>query len=279
VGGFFTPLMFGSPTGWMMWIGLIIGAAIGLKLLLWTLENISWGMQAPSSRPDSSLRRYFPLVGLTLILAMIFWAYQWFNSSDRHQLNRAIIIPVAFAIGFVIHRSRFCFARVIREPMMTAEGEMPRAMMLTLAIAIPLGALLIQKGTVDPYVAIPTTFWVGSLLGGIIFGIGMIFAGGCGSGSLWRVSEGHIKLMVAMFFFAWTGSLFGGLFKKIGLTTADIDIDFLDGVPEISKLGFQAFFPDLLNSWSIPLLISLAVLIVWYLLVRYNEKTERFTVL
>jgi hypothetical protein len=85
--------------------------------------------------------------------------------------------------------------------------------------------------------------------------------------------------MVAMFFFAWTGSLFGGLFKKIGLTTADIDIDFLDGVPEISKLGFQAFFPDLLNSWSIPLLISLAVLIVWYLLVRYNEKTERFTVL
>jgi uncharacterized membrane protein YedE/YeeE len=279
IGGFLTPLMFSSAAGWVMWAGLIIGAFIGLKLLLWTLEHISWGMQPPQPRPQWAIRRYYPLAGLLILAAVSVWAYQWFTASEKNLLSRAIIIPVAFAIGFVIHRSRLCFARAIREPLMTAEGEMPRAMMLTLAIGIPLGALLIQKGTVDAYVAIPATFWAGSLGGGIVFGIGMIFAGGCGSGSLWRLSEGHIKLMVATLFFAWTGSIFSALFKQAGLSKRDIDIDFLDGMAEISALGFQAYMPDLLDGWGSALLVSLLLLIAWYLLVRYNEKSERFTVL
>ena len=45
-GGFFVPLTFSSYAGWAMWFGLLIGAVIGLKLLLWTMENITWGMNA-----------------------------------------------------------------------------------------------------------------------------------------------------------------------------------------------------------------------------------------
>jgi hypothetical protein len=33
-GGFFTPVIHSSPAGWAMWAGLLIGAVIGLKLLL-----------------------------------------------------------------------------------------------------------------------------------------------------------------------------------------------------------------------------------------------------
>ena len=43
------------------------------------------------------------------------------------------------------------------------------------------------------------SFWLGALLGGVLFGIGMVIAGGCGAGSLWRAGEGHIKLWVAVF--------------------------------------------------------------------------------
>ena len=46
-GGFFTPVLHSSPAGWAMWFGLIVGAVIGLKLLLWTLDHIEWGMQSP----------------------------------------------------------------------------------------------------------------------------------------------------------------------------------------------------------------------------------------
>ena len=72
-----------------------------------------------------------------------------------------------------------------------AAGEDKRAyLMLAAAIGAPIGAAFIFFGTIDPYLAIPARFWLGSALGGVIFGVGMVFAGGCASGSLWRMGEG-----------------------------------------------------------------------------------------
>jgi hypothetical protein len=39
------------------------------------------------------------------------------------------------------------------------------------------------------------------------------------------------------------------------------------------------FLPELLQGWGWVYLLSFALLAVWYLLVRYNEATEKFTVL
>jgi hypothetical protein len=191
---------------------------------------------------------------------------------------RGLLVIVGFAIGFVLHRSRFCFSRVFREPFMTAEGEMTKAMILAIGLGAPVGAALIAFGTIDPYLAIPTRFWLGSALGGLIFGIGMVFAGGCASGSLWRVGEGHLKLVVAVIFFGWSGSTFGAILGGFGVLTPDIDIDFLDGIAEITGLGYQAFMPDLLGGWEVTLLVTYALLIAWYSFVRYNESTSKFTV-
>jgi hypothetical protein len=134
---------------------------------------------------------------------------------------------------------------------------------------------LLQKQTVDPYLAIPATFWLGSVLGGFIFGIGMVFAGGCASGSLWRMGEGHLKLWVAVFFFSWTGSIFSAVVKRWDLLTREMSLDLV----EVSKVGQQVFLPEVFGGWSWLYLLSFAVLLVWYLLVRYNEETEKFTVL
>ena len=278
-GGFFTPLLFSSIAGWAMWLGLLLGAFLGLKLLLWSMEHISWGMTAPpTSAGESKLKPYYPAIGVAIVVMILLWAINWYLAGDTKLASRAIIVLAGFALGFVLHRSRFCLSRVIREPFMTGETAMTKAMILALAIGIPLGSLLLQKKMVDPYLAIPASFWLGSMLGGLIFGIGMVFAGGCASGSLWRVGEGHLKLVVAAFSFAWVGSIFSGLMKRWGVTAAEFDIDFLDGVPEITALGFQAYLPDLLQGWGLVYLISFIVLLVWYLLIQYNEKTERFTV-
>ena len=67
-GGFFTPVLHSSPAGWMMALGLIAGAAIGLRLLLWTLDHISWGNAAPQQSPPS-LRAFHPLIGLLIATA------------------------------------------------------------------------------------------------------------------------------------------------------------------------------------------------------------------
>jgi hypothetical protein len=117
-------------------------------------------------------------------------------------------------------------------------------------LGAPVGALLIANGAIDPYLAVPTRFWIGSLIAGLVFGIGMIFAGGCASGSLWRVGEGHLKLVATVFCFGWSGSLASGILGKLELTNGEYDLDFMDGMAEISPLGFQAFMPNLLGGWG-----------------------------
>ncbi len=278
VGGFFTPAMFSSPAGWTMWAGLLVGVVVGLKLLYWTFEHVTWGMQAPVSGPRSPMLRYFPLIGLLVMAAVIVWSVTWSLSPDKLESNRAFLLLAVFLIGFAMHRSRFCFSRAFREPFMTAEGDMSKAVMLLLFLGIPAGSLLLQQGSVDPYLAIPSTFWIGSLLGGVIFGIGMIFAGGCASGSLWRAAEGNLKLVVVLLFFAWSGSIFCAIFERLGFTVPAYDIDFLDGIPEITSLGFQAYFPDIFDGWAVAYLAPLILIIIWYLLVNYNEKKKHYTV-
>jgi len=274
-GGFFTPLTFASPAGWAMWAGLLAGAFLGLKGLLWMMEHITWGTAAPEAAADSPSRRYYPLIGLLVLVLVIGWAVAWFGSDNQKLVNRGIIIVAGFALGFVLHRSRFCFSRVFREPFMTGEGTMTKAMILALALGIPVTSVLLQKDAVDPYLAIPATFWLGSLIGGFIFGTGMVFAGGCASGSLWRMGEGHLKLWVAVFFFSWAGSVFSAVVKRWDLLTREMSLDLV----EVSKVGQQVFLPELLDGWGWLYLLNFAVLLFWYLLVRYNETTEKFTVL
>jgi uncharacterized membrane protein YedE/YeeE len=273
-GGFFTPLLHSSPAGWAMWVGLIAGAVIGLKLLLWTLEHVTWGMTPPPAiRMPAGLTRIYPLIGLAVVVAIVAWAAKWYASPDKILVARAVIVLAGFAIGFIMHRGRLCFARAFREPFMTGEGHMTKAVILALAVGIPLASLLFQNKVIDPYLAIPASFWSGSLLGGLIFGIGMIFAGGCASGSLWRMGEGHLKLWVAGFFFAWSGSIASALLTKSGWLAVEVTLEEV----EATKFGYQAYFPVLLEGWGWTLVVSGAALLVWYLLVRYNETSSKFT--
>lgn len=276
-GGFFVPLTFSSAAGWAMWLGLLVGAVIGLKLLLWTMEHITWGTTAPPVKP-ARFKAWYPWLGAVVFALLLVWAIRWWGSEDKKEVARALLVLAGFAIGFVLHRSRFCFSRVFREPFMTGEGEMTKAMILAIALGAPVAATLIAKGSIDPYLAIPSRFWLGSMLGGLVFGVGMIFAGGCASGSLWRVGEGHLKLVVAVLFFAWGGSIASAVLGRVGLLTTNFDLDFLDGTAEITGLGYQAFNPDLFGGWGWTLLISYGLLLIWYLFVRYNESSGKFTV-
>ncbi len=275
IGGFFTPVVFSSPAGWAMLLGLLIGAALGIRALLWVLENVTWGTTAPTHVGYSENTKFtLGIVGLALMLAVLGWAYFWYGSESSLLSSRGIIILTGFALGFILHRSRFCFSHAIREPMMTGEGDLTKAAILALGVGLLLGSVLLSREILDPYLAIPATFWFGSLLGGTIFGVGMIFAGGCASGSLWRMGEGHLKLWVAVLFFAWSGSTFGAILGHWEVMKSEMTLDLV----EATSVGYQAFLPAMTGSWGMTYVVSFAILALWYGLVRYNETTGRFTV-
>ena len=279
VGGFYSPLLFASPVGWAMGMGLAVGAFLGLKLLVWSMHRIPWGVSATGGSTAPFPKGLSPFFGIAILIIVLGWTLSWYQSDNKMLVSRAIIIPAGFGFGFILHRSRFCFARVFREPFMTGDGVRTKAMILAFCLGIPIASLFLQNKSVDPYLVIPATFWLGSILGGLVFGIGMVFAGGCASGALWRMGEGQLKLAVAVFFFGWSGSVFSGILKHWDVLTPQIDLDFLDGLVEFTKLGYQAYLPDLTGSWHVTYLICFGVLAGWYAWVRYNESTGRFTIL
>jgi uncharacterized membrane protein YedE/YeeE len=146
---------------------------------------------------------------------------------------------------------------------MTGESEVPRAIAISIIISALGFAALKWSGLRGENVYVPQAFWFGGLVGGVIFGFGMVVAGGCGSGSVWRAGEGHIKLMLAVIFFALSTSLFKSWIKSsAGLK---------------SLMGFRVFMPTFLTyKWSLILVIG--IMLAYYMITTWNEETEKFVV-
>lgn len=264
VGGFYSAISALSLGGVSMMIGLIIGAYLGLRYLYWELEHFP--PKAVGSSPTGERKRlvnwlelepYFG--GVVLIVSVI---AAWIYSSQA--LTRVgVLLLCGVAFGIIIQRTRFCFVRGFRDPFMTGEGEVARAISISLIISILGFAALKWTGLRGEYAYVQKVFWFGSLVGGIIFGIGMVIAGGCGSGSVWRAGEGQVKLILAVIFFAMSTSLVKNWIKKS---------------ESLAKLmGQRVFLPDHMGyGWSLIFLIAL--LAIYYLLATWNEETDKFVV-
>jgi len=264
VGGFYSAMSALSASGVAMMVGLMIGAYLGLRYLYWELEHFppgaTSGGQGEKGKKGFGWLSIEPYLGAVALLgAMVFaWAY---SNVALTRIGGLLLCGVAF--GIIIQRTRFCFVRGFRDPFMTGEGEVPRAIAISLIISIMGFAALKWTGLRAENVYVPQAFWFGALVGGIIFGIGMVIAGGCGSGSVWRAGEGQIKLMLAVIFFSLSTSMVKAGIKSSKALT--------------NLMGRRVFLPDFLSyKWTLILLIVL--LMVYYLLATWNEETDKFTV-
>ena len=108
------------------------------------------------------------------------------------------------AFGFVLQRSRFCFASAFRDLFLLHD----RRVALGILAAIAAGSLGYQvvfgawvpdptMGYVPPTAHIAPAGWH-LVLGGGAFGLGMVLAGGCISGNLYRLGEGSTTAPVAL---------------------------------------------------------------------------------
>jgi uncharacterized membrane protein YedE/YeeE len=114
--------------------------------------------------------------------------------------------------GFILQRSRFCFTASMRDPSLTGSTSLTRAVLIAFAItsigfwAIKYGAHLQGLPIPGQSYVVPVSF--ATVIGAFMFGIGMVIAGGCASGTLMRVGEGfHMQALSLIFFII--GSLWG----------------------------------------------------------------------
>ena len=263
IGGFFSAVSALSLAGFAMMLGLIIGVYIGLRLLILEINYFDFAPAtsgtSANAKPDSFWRRNQPLFGWIVLFAVIGLAlvYDGFEYPVRGGF-----LVFGLVLGIVMQRTRFCFVRAFREPFMTGDGEMTKAVILAILISMIGFSILKWTDLREWETAVSSGFWLGSLSGGVIFGIGMSLSGGCATGCLWRAGEGQIKLWVAIAAFAVSGSLFR---------------NWLDESGWLMKLGEEVFLPDFM-SWKLAVATVIGIMCLWYLIIVWNEVKRKLVV-
>lgn len=108
------------------------------------------------------------------------------------------------AAGFALQRSRFCFASAFRDLFLFGQSRIMRGILAGLVVAT-IGFALVMMGEVPfpRFGALPAEAHVlpsglSTVIAGLVFGVGMVLAGGCVSGSLYRAAEGYVGSWVAI---------------------------------------------------------------------------------
>ncbi len=111
-------------------------------------------------------------------------------------------LVIGLLFGFVLQKGRFCMNSAFRDPLVFKDFTLLKAVGLALIIEMIGFGLLSYFGIIT--LAPKSFFILGVITGGFIFGIGMVIAGGCASGTAYRVGEGMVSSMLALLAFAST---------------------------------------------------------------------------
>jgi hypothetical protein len=263
VGGFFSALSALSLSGFGMMAGLLAGAFLGLRYLLWEMEHRpAWSSGAARvyGAPAADRRSRQPLVGALLAAALLATPFLYARTGYAPQ---GLFLLFGVVFGVIFQRSRFCLVRAFREPFMTGDGEHTRAAALALSISMLGFAILKFADLKDKSEWVFASAGLGSLAGGLVFGAGMTLAGGCGAGSIWRAGEGQVKLWAAIACFALGTSL-----TRLALVATGL----------AQKLGAAVFLPNALG-WGGAIVLVVLVMAAWAAFATWNEDSRRFSAL
>lgn len=103
---------------------------------------------------------------------------------------------VGLAFGYALQRGRFCVNTAFRDVLVLRNSRLLRAWALAIVVQLIGVQLVLALGWFEP--DIPPFWWPANVAGGLLFGMGMVLAGGCASGTCYRVGEGMLGSFVAL---------------------------------------------------------------------------------
>jgi uncharacterized membrane protein YedE/YeeE len=262
VGGFYSALSALSLSGFGMMIGLIPGAFIGGTILMWQSRRKMLSLINAVSAPPSSAAMAQEREGDVsrrsraswLVLALAISLTVVYASMGLTQLAGVLGFGVLF--GIVIQRSRFCFAAAFRDVFTARNTRLMKGIVYSLTVGV-LGIGLMKYVGWKPVDSVVLPFGICNVVGGLIFGLGMVLAGGCGIGMIWRSAEGSIRMWFA--------------FYDEMLVSAAWPIIYWAQVGSGWLYGAPVFIPDLFG-WAGGFAFTLGLIWLWYLVLRVVER-------
>ena len=110
-------------------------------------------------------------------------------------------LVIGFVFGALVFRTNFCTMGSVSDVVNLGDWRRFRAWILAAATALVGAQILSSLGVVDltKSMYLGASFnWVGHIAGGLIFGFGMVFAGGCPSRNLSRAGGGDLRAILTL---------------------------------------------------------------------------------
>ena len=177
-------------------------------------------------------------------------------------------LAVGLAFGFALQRGRFCMNSAFRDILVFSDNTLFNAVSAAILVEMVGFTVLSMTGviTLNPKPLI----WGANILGGLLFGVGMVLAGGCASGISYRVGEGMVGAMSAV-----AGLSFAAL-----MAAAGVFHPFIASLQENTKItAANGENLTLANLFGVPYNalafgIVIVSIVIWVIMARRHKKEE-----
>ena len=107
---------------------------------------------------------------------------------------------VSLVLGALLHRSHFCTMGAVSDAVIMGSFDRLRQWALALAVAILGFGIMTYGGYISPLQSVfaQPGYWVARILGGLLFGWGMVWASGCGAKAIVRAGAGNLKSVLVL---------------------------------------------------------------------------------
>lgn len=193
---FFTGIPQFSLHAWFFTLMSVVGVWVGTKALMLPLlrshATLQSGACAMTPRKDRS--RFSFILGCVVCVLAFVWIIELMGQDSYtpkvSKLGIATLLGLLF--GFVIARAQICFTSAFRDLFLTGRALMAKAIVLGMFLST-LGVFGFIMLGVPPKIV-----WVGAnvLIGGFLFGFGIVIAGGCECGWMYRAMEGQMHYVI-----------------------------------------------------------------------------------
>lgn len=133
----------------------------------------------------------FLITGALALISLLYY------QANVYYIYLIVYIWFGFAYGMMLQYGRFCFASASRDLFAAGVPRMAVGILVALMFFSLIQATLASTNMSTFH---PAPFGIHTLIAGLIFGVGMVLAGGCASGSLYKIGEGNMTSFLAAFF-------------------------------------------------------------------------------
>lgn len=124
--------------------------------------------------------------------------FVFLSLAAAHYFKLAVLtaLPIGFLFGFFLQKGDLCGASAFSEVVLMKSWAKVFGIWVVIVVSMVGFALLNGFGIIA--FAVKPMWWLNYLLGGTVFGIGMVLAGGCVSGCLFKAGMGNLNSIVAL---------------------------------------------------------------------------------